>query len=59
MDTLVAQKGFNGLRSIFGNRSHNSVLKRANSIIFFSIGLLRILLAFLLFHCKVSMWKAI
>ena len=35
IDTLVAQKGVAGLRSIFGNRSHNTVLKRANSIIRF------------------------
>ena len=35
IDTLVAQKGLTGLRSIFGNRSHNTVLKRANSIIRF------------------------
>ena len=30
IDTLVAQKGLNGLRSISGNRSHNTILKRAN-----------------------------
>ena len=33
VDTLVAQKGVAGLRIRFGNRSHNTVLKRANSII--------------------------
>ena len=35
IDTLVAQKGVAGLRIIFGNRSRNTVLKRANSIIRF------------------------
>ena len=35
IDILVAQKGLHGLRTIFGNRSHNTVLKRANSIIRF------------------------
>ena len=35
IDTLVAQKGLTGLRAIFGNRSHNTVLKRASSIIRF------------------------
>ena len=35
IDTLVAQKGLPGLRAIFGNRSRNTVLKRANSIIRF------------------------
>ena len=35
IDTLVAQKGLGGLRSIFGNRSRNTVLKRTSSIIRF------------------------
>ena len=35
IDHLVAQKGVAGLRTIFGNRRHNAVLKRANSIIRF------------------------
>ena len=30
IDTLVAQRGVAGLRTILGNRSHNTVLKRAN-----------------------------
>ena len=32
VDTLVAQKGVAGPRIMFGNRSHNTVVKRANSI---------------------------
>ena len=35
IESLVKEKGVAGLRTIFGNRSHNTVLKRANSIIRF------------------------
>ena len=35
IDTLVAQRGVAGLRIVFGNRSRNAVLKRANSTIRF------------------------
>ena len=35
IESLVKEKGVAGLRTIFGNRSHNAVLKRANSIIRF------------------------
>ena len=35
IESLVGQKGVAGLRTIFGSRSHNTVLKRANSIIRF------------------------
>ena len=35
IDHLVAQKGVAGLRTIFGNRSHKTVLKRANAIVRF------------------------
>ena len=33
IDDIVASKGVGGLRPIFGTRSHNTVVKRANSII--------------------------
>ena len=33
IDEIVAAKGVGGLRPIFGTRSHNTVVKRANSII--------------------------
>ena len=33
IEKLVREKGVAGLRTIFGNRSHNTVLKRANSIV--------------------------
>ena len=33
IDDIVAAKGVGGLRPIFGTRSHNTVVKRANSII--------------------------
>ena len=35
IEKLVREKGVAGLRTIFGNRSHNTVLKRANSIVRF------------------------
>ena len=35
IEKLVSEKGVAGLRTIFGNRSHNTGLKRANSIVRF------------------------
>ena len=56
IDTLVAQKGLAGPRSIFGN----TLSSREQTPSFdSSTGLLRILSAFLLSHCRALMWKAI
>ena len=36
IDDIVSKNGIQGLRTIFGSRSHNTILKRANSIIRFT-----------------------
>ncbi len=60
IESLVGQKGVAGLRTIFGSRSHNTVLKRANSIIqFLFTGTQKPLSASHHFHCKRVMWKVI